>query len=113
MYGGILYEKYFFQTSNYVLFHLSGHTHQDRHDFSDNVLSIGLTSDGNYRDDTDDKGNIITRNKVDDHACDVITIDFDENKIKTVRVGVGKSKEWSFQKKFLNKHIQLHMVQML
>lgn len=97
--NGVKYYKDFRKSRNYVLCHLSGHSHQDRSDTTDNVISIGTTSDAAFHDDTDDSGKMILREKntINEQAFDVITIDFTNQKISATRVGARNNRSWNYK----------------
>ena len=84
----------FTNTTNEIICNIAGHNHKDRDNYRDGLLSITTTSDAYYNDDTD----VTTRTKgtVTESAIDVFTINLEERKIKTVRIGGGVNREFTF-----------------
>ena len=84
----------FTNTTNEVICSIAGHSHKDRSLTRDGLLSITTTCDAYYNDDTD----VTTRTKgtVTESAVDVFTIDLENRRIKTVRIGGGANREFTF-----------------
>lgn len=72
---------------------ISGHNHRDASDDSNGVLYITTTSDACYNNDPN---TVRTRGTVTEQAIDVFCIDTDARTVKTVRVGGGVDRNWSY-----------------
>lgn len=97
-------QKDFTDTTNYVLCHLNGHTHFDKHSINDGVLSISTTGDATYNDDQ-----AVTRTSgaTSEHAFDFFSIDLAAKTIKTVRIGGGKNRSWTYTEPNAQLHINI------
>ena len=72
---------------------LSGHSHKDASHVSNGLLSITTTCDALYNDDP----NVVrTAGTVTESAFDIFSIDTENKTIKTVRIGGGSNREWSY-----------------
>jgi hypothetical protein len=85
----------FVNAGGQVVLLLGGHTHYDyviEKDDSRNVAGVPLvcTADDSYRDRTATVGTTL------EQCFDVITIDYDEQKIKCVRIGYGQDRTVDF-----------------
>lgn len=88
----------FRNTTNRMVLHLSGHTHDDRYLYSDGFLSVVTTCDAHYTDD----GYGATVGTITEQAFDVFCIDYDAETITAVRVGRGATRKWSFDGSVIN-----------
>lgn len=82
----------FSSSTNELICHISGHSHSDDSNVSNNVLSISTTCDAYYQDD----GYGATVGTVTEQAFDVYCIDYDARTIKTVRFGRGNDRSWTY-----------------
>ena len=82
----------FSNTTNKVVCSITGHAHRDDSNDSSNVLSIATTCDATYGDD----GYGRAMGRTDEQALDVFVIDYDNSVIKTIRIGGGNDREFTF-----------------
>lgn len=73
--------------------HISGHWHMDLSGKDNGVLAILTGCDALYNDDTIE---VRKPGTINEHLIDVFTIDYDQKTIRTVRVGAGSNREWSY-----------------
>ncbi|MCF2543767.1 metallophosphoesterase [Ligilactobacillus ruminis] len=85
----------FTTVSGRVVCHVSGHNHKDLSNASNGLLSITTGCDARYRDDTD-RIPLRTLGTIMEQLFDVYCIDFSKRKIKTIRIGAGSNREFTY-----------------
>lgn len=88
--SGVVYS--FANTTNTMICHINGHLHRDDYNVDNNVLSIVSTCDAAYNED----GEGMVRGTITEQAIDVYFADYDNNIVKTVRVGRGTNRGWNY-----------------
>lgn len=82
----------FTRTTGKFIASFSGHTHLDEDGIDDGKLEINTYCDAMYNDDPNYKTSR-TRNTINEQCFDVVSIDFDNNTVKCVRIGAGAKEE--------------------
>ena len=82
----------FTRTTGKFIASFSGHTHLDEDGVDDGTLQINTYCDAMYNDDPNYKTSR-TRNTINEQCFDVVSIDFDNNTVKCVRIGAGAKEE--------------------
>lgn len=82
----------FRNTTNQLIFHLSGHTHTDGQSVNNGILSVTTTCDAHYSDD----GHGAAVGTITEQAFDIFCVDYDTGTIDAVRVGRGNSRNWTY-----------------
>lgn len=95
---GVKIEADFSKSTNTVACIISGHTHRDDSNFERGVLSIGTICDAAYNDDPKFKHLPRQRGTINEQAFDIMTICTATKRIRTVRIGQGEDREWSYDK---------------
>ena len=72
--------------------YISGHTHKDKSIVSDNTLFITTACDARFADD----GIARTNGTTAEQLFDVFTIDKDNRKLYTTRIGAGSNRNWNY-----------------
>lgn len=85
-------------STNELICHITGHTHNDQSHVDRGVLSITTTCDAHYSDD----GYGAAVGTVTEQAFDVFCFDYDAETITAVRVGRGATRKWSFDGSVIN-----------
>lgn len=88
----------FSASTNELICHITGHTHNDQSHVDRGVLSITTTCDAHYSDD----GHGAVVGTVTEQAFDVFCFDYDAETITAVRVGRGATRKWSFDGSVIN-----------
>jgi hypothetical protein len=86
------YSVDFTQATGILAACISVHSHQDQYAVVDGVLHINTTCDACYADD----GYGGTIGTITEQAFDVFAIDTSARTIKTVRIGRGLNREWTY-----------------
>jgi hypothetical protein len=81
-------------TNNYVACVLAGHTHRDESGVSEGLLTITTACDARYSDDPNNGARTLAT--IAEQAFDIFSIDTTTCKIKTVRIGAGHNREWTY-----------------
>lgn len=90
--GSDTVEADFTKSSGKFIASFSGHTHLDEDGTDDGTLQINTYCDAMYNDDPNYKAKR-TRNTVNEQCFDAVSIDFDKNTVKCVRIGAGAKEE--------------------
>ena len=90
--NGIILNHDFSNDTNTLACFICGHGHKDQSHEENGVLTIATAADYRSGDDT------VTREfgTVSEQAIDVFTINTQDRTIKTVRVGGGENREWTY-----------------
>ena len=86
----------FTRTTGKFIASFSGHTHLDEDGVDDGTLQINTSCDAMYNDDPK---YTVTRQKntINEQCFDVVSIDFDKQSVKCVRIGAGYSEERNYK----------------
>lgn len=79
-------------TTNELICQISGHSHSDGYHVDNGILGITTTCDAAYTDD----GEGMVLGTITEQAIDVFFIDYENQQIKTVRVGRGSNRGWNY-----------------
>ena len=75
-----------------IILNLSGHWHHDADAYTDGILSVNTFCDAFYNDDPNYTTKRV-KGTINEHAFDVVSIDYDAETIKCVRIGAGATEQ--------------------
>lgn len=90
--GGV--SKDFTGDTNTFVVHISGHAHSDANVTNDGVLNVATTCDSRYNGVSEDYRRVV--GTTTEQAFDIFSIDYTNRTVKTVRIGFGNDRNFTY-----------------